>query len=120
MTQLQRLGEMALRGTVMQFAPTVLRGFIIELLHRESIDVVKATRMVQQKQDLWDLLGEHDRDRVRRAARKMGSLDWFTAEWLIDAVRKDQPALASLFLGWRKAHNWLEKQIEIFKEQAKS
>ena len=29
----------------------------------------------------------------------------------IDAIKKDHSALASQFLGWRKAYNWLERQL---------
>lgn len=106
------------RGAIAQAAPSVLQGALVELLRPVTID--EAVDWVNNNTSLWDSLSPERQESLQLMARKVGSLDWLTADWVIGAVRKDCPALASLFLGWRKAHNWLVRQVEIIQKEVKA
>jgi hypothetical protein len=49
--------------------------------------------------------------------QRVGSIGWLDADWAIDAIKGDFPTIASLFLGWRKANNWLKRQCEIIRNE---
>ena len=47
-------------------------------------------------------------------AEHMGK-DWLSQQ--VGIIKADLPALASLFLGWKKGKNWLVRQVKIIKER---
>ena len=99
------------RGLVAQMAPSVLQGALVELLR--PITIEQAVQWVNNNTSLWDTLGQERQKGLIIMARNAGSLDWLTAAWVIGAVKADCPALASLFMGWTKSHNWLVRQVKI-------
>lgn len=105
------------RGAIIQMAPAIARGMLLEMLKVRKVDVKTISKLVQDRANLWVLAGEHYQELGRRIAVRVGNLDWMTAEWVIDAIKADYPAISSLFLGWKKASNWLERQIEFIKEK---
>lgn len=114
--ELMKLGNLFGKGIISQFAPDILRGAIVELFRAEKLDVRKTTAWVEDNRNLWDGLGEERQEQFERLARKIGSIDWLNADWAINALREEHPAVASLFLGWKKSHNWLERQMEMIKK----
>ena len=110
-------GELTLKGLVAVNAPTIFKGMINQIFHQYRVTVDKVVPLVQENKSLWGTLPSELEDTFLKGARQAGNMEWLTTEWLIDAIKKEHPALASLFLSWRKARNWLGRQIEEIKEQ---
>jgi hypothetical protein len=96
-------------------APGIASGFINQLFHQWHVDVGKITECVQNNRSLWDEIGLDDREQISNLAKKVGNVDFISAEFLIKSIRKDFPAVASLFLNWPEAAEWLIKQIAKLK-----
>ena len=83
----------------------------------EPVTVAQASGWVMRNEKLWDKIPDHYQESLRNNAPKFKNLDWVNTEWAIESIKTKNPALASLFLGWRKGHNWLGRQVEIIKEE---
>jgi len=111
--------DIARRGLTIQLAPSVFQGALNSLL--QNISVEKIVDLVSKNASLWDTINPYFQENLRYIAVKAGgNLDWLTADWCIQAIKKQHPAIASLFLGWQKGHNWLVRQVAIIKEEVKS
>lgn len=115
MDRIKDFGKLTLKGLMTTEAPSLLKGVLNELLRRDNITVDKVVTMVQKNQALWDQLPSDILHSLHRAAEHITDVDWITVEWFIETIKKDHPALASLFLSWRKGRNWLRRQIEVIK-----
>jgi hypothetical protein len=113
-----KYGDIALKGLLSQAAPGIAQGFLVELLKSKKVDVNKVSKWVLENRSLWGELEPNEQDGLRRLAAKAGDLSWMDANWVINAIRRDLPSVASLFLGWTKARNWLERQVEDLKREA--
>lgn len=111
----KNLGGILRKGLVIEMAPQIARGALVELLRMRKVDVKKATEWVQSNSKLWDSLEPHHQERLKQLAHKVGNVDWMDVGWAISAMRGEFPAVASLFLGWKKANNWLIRQVEIMR-----
>jgi hypothetical protein len=98
------------KGLLSQLAPQVVKGALVELFGKK-IDFDGLVDYVRNDVNLWGKIEPEKQLQLKNLARKIGRLNWLTPQYVIDALRKDQPAIASLFTGWRKASNWLERQI---------
>lgn len=116
---IKKIGNLLGKGLISQFAPNILRGMIIELFKAERLDVGKTTDWVLENKSLWDSIGQERRDQFKRLSQKIGDISWLNADWAIKALKDDFPAVASLFLGWKKGRNWLERQVETIKKEMK-
>jgi len=112
------IGELALRGMVANKAPDLFKGMLNAWLTDFFISPQMLSDMVMNNQSLWPLIPENYHVQFQRMASKISDLDWLTTEWVIDAVRKEHPSIASLFLGWKKGRNWMDRQIIQIKEEA--
>lgn len=112
----KKYGAVLRKGLVAEMAPNAVKGALIETLLERKVNVVKATEWVEKNVSLWDTLEPGHQKALRYVGRE-GSVEWLTPEWVIAAIRHDLPAVASLLLGWKKAHNWLVRQVEIIKEE---
>ncbi len=112
---IRNLGGFLGKGIISQMAPQIAQGALVELLKAKKVDIKKATQWVESNNELWKELEPEHQERLKMLARKAGRVDFMNVDWAIDAMRKELPALASLFLGWRKANNWLGRQIEIMR-----
>ena len=45
----------------------------------------------------------------------LGDAEWFTAEWVINALKAQHKVLASYFLGEDPANLWLRQQVNIIR-----
>jgi hypothetical protein len=97
--------------------PRAASGLINELFHQWSVDVPKITQYVQQNRSLWDGIEPDRRRQLGGLAKKVGSLDFITPDFLVDSIKRDFPAVASLFLNWPEAGEWLARQIDDLKKQ---
>lgn len=109
-----------MRGLVNQFAPGIAQGALVELLRHQKVDVNMVIQWVQDNSSLWNLMGQEDRDHLKALVSQVSDISWITPDWAINAIRKDLPGVASLFLGWTKAKNWLDRQIEEIKRELAS
>lgn len=119
MPDLKNLGNMAITGLVSQFAPGIAAGFLVELLKEHKVDVQVISLWIQENRSLWGEMGFEDQENMRALAAKVHDVSWMTADWAIEAVRRDLPAIASLFLGWPKARHWLDRQVAIIQRELK-
>ena len=113
-------GELTLRGLVATNAPIIAKGILVSLLQQYHVSVDKVVTQVQENKSLWELFPAEHYDKLQRAMSQVGNVDWLTVEWTIDAIKKDHPALASLFLSWRKGRNWLERQLKEIRAQVEA
>ena len=116
---IKKVGNLLSKGLISQVAPDVAKGAIVEIFRGWKLDVKKTTAWVQENRSLWDSMGAEHQNQLKLLVQKVGSIDWLGAEWAIKALKGDFPAVASLFLGWPKAHHWLERQLEIIKKQVR-
>ena len=107
------------KGLVAEAAPLVAKGVLVELLRGKTIE--EACQWVDENKRLWDSIDPQRQSRIKEFTGKHFSpadkLDWMNVDWALEAMREEEPALASLFLGWRKGKNWLARQVEIFKKE---
>jgi len=104
-----------MRGVASVFAPGILKGVMLE--HLRGVSVKELSKWIMEGRGLLDQVGQTEREKLRKLAGKIGGLEWLTADWAINAVRKEYPALASLFLGWPEARAWLESQALAIKKE---
>lgn len=97
-------------------APGILKGVFIQLL--QDISVTEAAVWVNNNHRLWDEIDEEHKEQIRTYAPKIKDWSWLTSDWFIINVSRELPALASLFLGWKKGRNWLDRQIVDLKKEA--
>ena len=108
------LGSGFMSGVLVQYGPRVLKGAM-----REYLGKIKFNDMVDwvtQNKSLWDSLTPGYQKTFQEYGLKLGKMEWFTANWVIDAGRESAPSLASLFVGWPEGHAWLERQVEDIKK----
>lgn len=113
--QVQKLGGPTLRGLASHFAPQIAAGLMVEYLNK--VKITEIITYVEKNISLWSQMTPEYQAKVCKMLSTQKNLSWLTTEWLIDAIRKDIPRLASLFLGWDKARNWLERQMDEIRQQ---
>ena len=118
MNNLRGIGELTLKGLVSVNAPTIFKGILNEWFRQQDITVKKVIPLIEQNKSLWLLFPPEYYPRLEKIASQVSDLSWLTADWVIDAVKEEHRALASLFLSWKKGRNWLDRQIEEMKSFA--
>lgn len=103
------------KGLASQFLPSIMKGLLVEYLGKVDISVI--IDYVEKDTRLLSLMPEQSIERAKATINDLtkGNISWFTSEWTINAIRKDLPKVASLFLGWDKARNWLDRQVKDIK-----
>lgn len=116
--QIKGFGELTLKGMVASNAPSIFKGIINEFLYQYSVTPELIIPMVEADKSLWSLIPEEYYDRIGKVVQQIKDINWLTADWFIEAIKKEHPALASLFLGWprEKAKKWLNRQIDEIKK----
>ena len=108
------------KGLILEMAPGIAGGIVNELFHQWNMDIVKAAEDVRENRSFWDKMEPEQHEQLRVLAEKVGGLDFITIAVFIDGIKKDFPGVASLFLNWPEARDWLLLQIEEFKAQVSS
>ncbi len=114
--KVKKFGGSMVKGFIEDMAPDIAQGILIELLKKRKLNVKVATNWVESKFNLWDSLSPAEQKSLKNLASRINKLDWMTVKWGIDAIEKEFPAVASLFLGWKKANTWLSRQVEIIRK----
>ena len=55
-----KYGNMAIRGVIEQFAPSMAQGFIVELLQEKKITATIVMEWVRENRSLWENLEPHE------------------------------------------------------------
>jgi len=113
---LKRWGSATFEGFLQTQAPSLIRGFLIEYLNGVTLDRVVAA--IKNDESLWSMAKPEEQENIRRSVARIGGVDFLTPDWVIGAIKNDHPSIASLFLGWDDARSWLERQIEVFQQEA--
>jgi len=120
LVNIKKAGGFLSKGLVATFAPRVLKGTLVEFFKEKNVDVDHIVEWVLENKSLWDSLGDERQRQLKHLAVKIRDVSWLTDDWVIDSLRSDFPAIASLFLGWKKSRNWLKRQIIIIQKELTS
>ncbi len=105
------------KGLIIEMAPSIAKGILVEVFKASRISVRSASDWVLNNTSLWEILEPDKQALLKDLAERVGNIDWLDSAWVIEAIKNDFPAVASLFLGWKKANNWLKRQVEIIKKE---
>lgn len=103
------------KALLAQFAPGIVEGALSEML--KNVTVKEASKWVTDDVAWWDKMKPEHHLMFETYVPHLGDCSWFTCDYVIHAVTKTNPGLASLFLGWDDGYTWLEKQIEIIRSK---
>lgn len=115
--ELKRYGKYLGHGLIAEMAPEIVKGALIEMLKARKTNVRRACDWVLNNASLWDSLTPTQQKGLIKLGESVHNLDWLNADWVIQAIKDDFPAVASLFLGWKKGSNWFERQIGQIKQK---
>jgi hypothetical protein len=108
------LGSSLFTGLAIQYMPNVLKGFMAEYLCHVSVKEFVA--FVKKDENLWEKLPIGYKDALMEYGPKLGDLEWFNADWIMESGRAHSPGLYSLVLGWPEGRQWLQRQVEDIKK----
>ena len=108
-------GNILLKGGLSEAAPKIAKGALVEFLVSREVDRTTVQDWVLGNKSLWEALGADYQQTLKELTSSIDNIDWLTYDWVVDSIKHDLPAVASLLVGWRKAHNWLIRQIELIK-----
>lgn len=114
---LKKYAGMFSHGLLIKIAPEIAKGILVEMFRAKKVTVKSASEWVQNNTSLWKTFEPKEQEMMKNLAEKAGNIDWLDATWVIEAIKGDFPAVASLFVGWRKASNWLKRQVEIIRKE---
>lgn len=103
------------KGLIVEMVPGIASGIINEFFHQWNVNAAKIIQDVQSNRSLWVDLKPDQRDQLKATSQRLGNLDFITPEFLINSIKEDFPAVASLFLNWPEAGEWLARQINDLK-----
>ncbi|KKN59496.1 hypothetical protein LCGC14_0541100 [marine sediment metagenome] len=115
--EIKKYAGMFSHGLIIKIAPEIAKGILVEMFRAKKVTVKSASDWVQNNTSLWKSFEPGEQAMMKNLAEKVGNIDWLDAPWVIEAVKGDFPAVASLFLGWKKANNWLKRQVEIIRKE---
>ena len=105
------------QGLIIKMAPEIAKGILVEMFRAKKVTVKSASDWVQANTSLWKTFEPAEQAMMKKLAGRVGNIDWLDAPWVIEAIKGDFPAVASLFLGWKKGNNWLKRQVEIIRKE---
>lgn len=113
---LKTLGSTSIRAEIAHNAPVLFKGFINEFFALNDITPETAISMVEQETSLWHMVKPESCIKIEKALDQIGgNLNWFSVDWLLEAIKEKHKALFSLFVTWPEGKDWLAKQIEEIK-----
>ncbi len=117
LSDLKKYSGLLGKGLILEMAPEIAKGALVEMFKARGVSVTSASAWVQNNTSLWSMLEPGEQEILKGLAERVGIIDWFDDRWVIEAIKGDFPAVASLFLGWKKANNWLKRQVEIIRKE---
>lgn len=115
--KIKEIGGIFGKGLLLQMAPGIAGGFINDYFHEWKVDEAKIAADVRNDRCLWANLTEEQWRQIGDAAQAIGGLDFLTPGLVIDSIKKDFPTVASLFLNWPEASEWLSRQLDMLREE---
>lgn len=100
------------------FGPGVLQGAILQWFSKYSAKELYEMAMGHKDEDIWERIPEDWQENIALAHRKSGILNKVDIEWLIDALKKARPDLASLVMNSKETRAFLRKQLNRIKKHA--
>jgi hypothetical protein len=116
--KLKGYGSTLGKGLLLQLAPEVAKGVIKELFIQYQVTVEKVVDDVRNNRSLLDSIGDENLKKLKAAGSALGNLDFIDVKFMIESIKDDFPAVASLFLSWTDANEWLLRQINALKKMA--
>ena len=105
-----------LTSGLLKFAgPEVLSGMLSEFLGK--ITVKEIAIWVTLEKRIWDEIPPGYQSQLKKFSANLDNLDWLTVEWAVLAVKGKNPGVASLFINWPEAREYLAKQLVDMKEE---
>ncbi len=117
LSDLKQYAGLFSKGFVIEMAPEIAKGMLVEMLKAKGTNVEGASDWVQNNTSLWGTFDQEEQALFKELVERVGNVDWLDADWVIAALKSDMPAVASLLLGWTKANNWLKRQCEIIRKE---
>jgi len=111
---LKKFANMAFTGLAITSAPAIVKGMLVEYLKNVTLEEI--IYEVENDRILWVRIDPEMQQKTSNMLSRLGNLDWLNAGFVIESIKDDHPAMASLFLGWEEARIWLEKQTIILKQ----
>ena len=118
--KIRQVADMFGRGLLLQMAPRMVSSLVIDLFDDLKLDKAQIQHDVTDNRSLWDALPPDQQRQLRTAAQKLGDLDFLTADFVIQSIKKEprHAQVASLLLNWPEANEWLARQLDELKTQA--
>jgi hypothetical protein len=105
------------KGIMASAIPGILRGALLTFFKEQRVSPQKITQWISENKSLWGQVAPNWQRTIKGLGPKFGNTDWFTPDWLINAVRKEYPSVASLFFTSDEAYEWLKNQVEEIKRE---
>lgn len=115
LNRIKSYGKTFGKGLMLEVVPGMASGAINQLFHQWKVDVDRIGNDVQNDRSLLADMSPETKKQLATVAQKVGNMDFITPEFLISSIKKDFPGVASLFLNWPEAAEWLDKQINELK-----
>jgi len=115
--KIKRQFEFLGKGLISEMVPGIIQGVILTTMQENRVNVQGATRWVEENVNLWKTLKPEQQAAFKKLPSYTHDISWLTAGFFIDAIKVELPAVASLFMGWKKASNWLERQVENIRRE---
>lgn len=115
--EIKRYAGVLGKGFLIELAPQIAAGILVEMFKAKHVSVKSASDWVQNNTSLWKTLEPDEQGMLKNLVERVGNVEWLDTDWIISAIKGDFPAVASLFLGWKKANTWLKRQVEIIKKE---
>jgi len=112
---LKKFANMAFSGLAISSAPAIVKGMLVEYLKNVTLEEI--IYEVENNRVLWVRIDPEMQQKTINMLSRLGNLDWLNADFVIESIKDEHPAMASLFLGWEEARVWLEKQASILKQE---
>ena len=104
-------------GAMIVGAKPVLEGMFEQFL--TTITIAQAEEWVIQKKKLWDNLPPGWQVQLINYGHKMGDVKFVTAEWAVGCAQRSNKKLASLFMNWPEAMEWLKENADDLQQKFK-
>lgn len=103
------------RGGLVSAMPGIVKGMLNVALTDQRVDTAKVTAWVKADDRLLSHVKTVDTDRIRSIIARLGMTkiddSWLTADWVLEAIRKQHPAVYSLLMGWPAGYAWCGRQV---------
>lgn len=105
------------KGLILGIAPKIAAGAVNKLFHQWNMDVDKVTFAIKGNHSILQIIDPYQLNQLKGVTSLMDNLDFITPDLIIEGIKKDFPAVASLLINWPEAKDWLSRQVEDLKRE---